>query len=77
MLTCIGASFGSLESTGYQPWFGNSQPGGYGSTAGSRSFCVSARAVLCPTTNSYGNTNEADDVQDCYNAYCTTTTTDC
>ena len=77
-LTTIGASFGSLQSIGELYWFANAhspQPSNV-QTAGSRSFCASAVAVLCPTTTSCHNSGWQDDSDNCCNAYCATTT-DC
>ena len=82
-LTTIGTSFGRIQSVGSVFWYGNggqtSSNGGAssdGSTAGSRSFCASAVAVLCPTSTSYPNPGWADSAHDCCNTYCATTT-DC
>ena len=75
MLTSIGASFGSLQSTGLLSWHGNGMPTPDG-TAGSVSFYASARAVLCPTTTTYHHTGWADDSLSCCTAYCATAT-DC
>ena len=74
LLATIGSSFGSLRSVGDTlMWWNNGQPPNMGSTAASRSFCASARAALCPTTNSRGFGN-ADDATACCNTYCATTT---
>lgn len=75
-LTTIGSSFGSLRSVGARGgglyWYENGHDGtaGSSSSSGSRSFCASARAVLCPTTTSYRSSGYADDAVRCCGAYC-------
>lgn len=75
LLTSIGSSFGSLRSVGGNLiWVANGGQGYHGlSTTGSRSFCASAAARLCPTTTSHFNTG-VDGALDCCTAYCATTT---
>ena len=77
VLTTIGASFGTIQSTGPLEWYNNGGQTSSTSTQGSRSFCASARAVLCPAANQrYGNNEWADNADYCCTAYCATTT-DC
>ena len=73
-LRSIGSSFSSIQSVGgTMNWFRNGGQTSAASTAGSRSFCASARGALCPTTTSYTNSGDADDSARCCNAYCATT----
>ena len=76
LLTTIGSSFSSILAVGGLQWYENGgQTGSGASTAGSRSFCASARGVLCSSTTNY-NRNGADDAYNCSSAYCLTST-DC
>ena len=82
LLTTIGSSFGSLRSVGNLQWKFNGYPESDSSSSsdGSRLFCASAVAALCPTTISYDfgsgigyGQSYPDNVRDCCNAYCATT----
>ena len=76
LLTSLGSGFGSLQSVGGAlQVFANGQFDS-DSSAGSRSFCASARGALCPTTTSYVDNSYADGANACCTAYCLTTT-DC
>ena len=73
-LTIIGTGFSNLQSVeGHVNWNQNgpnSANNRYDSTAGSRSFCASARGALCPTTTRYLPSDFADDAHACCTAYC-------
>ena len=73
LLMSIGSSFSSIQSVGRLNWYRNGGQTTRASTAGSRSFCASARGVLCPTTTSYHSSGDADDSARCCAAYCATT----
>jgi len=77
LLTAIGSSFSNMRSVGGRlTWAANGMPAEtVGSTAGSRAFCRSARAALCPTSTYYYG-HYGDSSEPCCNAYCGTTT-DC
>ena len=78
LLTSVGTSFSNMRlAGGALIWYANGMPDGtVSSTAGSRAFCQSARAALCPLSTVYYGGSYADASEPCCNAYCRTTT-DC
>ena len=71
-LTTIGSGFSSLRTVhNYLYWFGGQTDSEWNvGTVGSRAFCASAVARLCPTTTTWQNSGWADDTDNCCTAYC-------